>query len=72
MVQRWSSRNKIPINQQKSGVLELRVDQRTRRSMLSPINIPLVREYRYLGILIRDDLNMILDAEGDEVPNGCP
>lgn len=50
--------NKIEVNEFKSAVLELKVDQRTpSRHMIWDFHeIPLVRSYKYLGVTLTDDL----------------
>lgn len=43
-------------------MLEIRVDNRTEPSLLSPLTgIPFRRNYKYLGVEIDDSLNMKLD-----------
>ena len=50
------------INNQKCGLLELRVDARTPMSLISPLStVPLLTKYTYLGVIIDDALNMRLD-----------
>lgn len=47
----------IEINVNKSAVLELRVDARTPRTLAQSYrNIPILKEYKYLGLVITDDL----------------
>ena len=44
VIKSWSAKFEIPINYAKSGVLELRVDQRTPTSFFNPIaDVPLVK-----------------------------
>lgn len=55
-------KNKVEINRDKSGVLELRQDQRTPRCLPSTYENaisdgpPLLSEYEYLGVLVDDDI----------------
>jgi hypothetical protein len=59
---KWSIENKVEVNYSKSAILETRVDNRTPRSLFSPIaEIPLLREYQYLGVTFSDSLNMKLN-----------
>lgn len=63
-IESWSRNNKIQINKRKSAVLELRVDNRTPM----PVNwdfydIPLVKEYKYLEVVIIDTLKFKIHYE---------
>jgi hypothetical protein len=63
-IMEWSEENEIKVNKAKSAVLELRIDQRTPTTRVSPIQgVPLEKTYKYLGIQIRDDGNMTPDLE---------
>lgn len=57
IIDSWSSRNKIEENKAKSAVLKLRVDNRTPMPTTWNFHdIPLVKEYKYLGITFTDTL----------------
>jgi hypothetical protein len=63
-IKKWSIENKVDVNFNKSAILETRVDNRTPRSLFSPIpEISLLREYQYLGVTFSDSLNMKLNQK---------
>ena len=63
-IKKWSTENKVPINFLKCEVMELRIDQRTPRSLSSPLNeVPLVPKLKYLGVIFHDDMKMTQDIK---------
>ena len=57
IMEEWSKENDLPINFDKSGIMVLRADRRTRRIQEDHIGkLPVVSNYKYLGILFDDSL----------------
>ena len=54
VLENWCKSNDMEINKKKSGVLIARIDKRTPNQATSFNGIPLVNQYRYLGIDIND------------------
>ena len=55
VVETWCECNRIKINKGKSGILCIRADKRTRAPNFDKVrDIPLVKFYKYLGIIIDD------------------
>lgn len=60
-IEKWSLDNQIEINKKKSAVMIVKVDQRTPNPIVWDFNdIELQRQYKYLGIQLKDDLNLKL------------
>ena len=56
----WCKDNKMHINPQKSGIMVVRKDRRTHEFKTdSWREIPLVNEYKYLGLMITDSLKLL-------------
>jgi hypothetical protein len=58
IIKRWSNINRVPINIDKSSVMLIKKDQRTPNPMAWNFEVPLVKEMKYLGVMIRDDLSL--------------
>lgn len=58
----------IEINKAKSGILQIRVDKRTPTMLDSNFNgITFFKSYRYLGVVICDDLSMSENIEAIKI-----
>jgi hypothetical protein len=57
-IKKWSKDNRVPLNISKSSVLQVKKDQRTPDQVLWTFEVPLVKEMKYLGIWLRDDLSL--------------
>jgi hypothetical protein len=57
-IKEWSQLNRVPININKSSVMYIKKDQRTPDPMEWTFEVPLVKELKYLGIWLRDDLSL--------------
>lgn len=58
VIKKWSAENRVPININKSTVMLIKKDQRTPQPMEWNFEVPLVKEAKYLGIWIKDDLSL--------------
>ena len=64
LIKKWSRLNHIPINMDKCKLMELRVDQRTPRSLFSPLpELGLQGEIKYLGVTFSEDLKMVANLK---------
>ena len=58
-IERWSTRNGIEVNKAKSGIIQVRKDRRTPNPLIQTRRgYPFVDEYKYLGVMIDNALNM--------------
>ena len=64
LIKKWSAENQIPLNTDKCALMELRVDNRTPMSLLSPISeLKLVTHVKYLGLIFEDSLKMQINLQ---------
>ena len=64
LIKKWSAENQIPLNKDKCSLMELRVDNRTPMSLLSPISeLKLVTNVKYLGLIFEDSLKMQINLQ---------
>ena len=63
-LQEWCQTNEIEINRSKSGILEVRKDKRTPITKATVLKgIPIVTEYKYLGVMVDDCLNTVPERQ---------
>ena len=64
ITERWSARNGIEVNKAKSGIMVVRKDRRTPNPIQrSYRGYPLVDQYKYLGVLIDNCLNLQMEVQ---------
>lgn len=64
IIEEWSNRNLITVNKEKSGIIIIRSDRRTRVvGNIDTCGYPIVQEYKYLGVLIDDCVTLKLEKK---------
>ena len=56
IIDKWSTLNKIKVNKLKSGIMILKYNDNTNENNIE--EYPIINEYKYLGILINDKMNI--------------
>jgi hypothetical protein len=56
IIDKWSKLNKIKVNKLKSGIMILKHNDNTNENNIE--EYPIIKEYKYLGILIDDKMNI--------------
>ena len=56
IIDKWSTLNKIKVNKLKSGIMILKNNDNTNENNIE--EYPIINEYKYLGILIYDKMNI--------------
>jgi hypothetical protein len=56
IIDKWSTLNKINVNKLKSGIMVLKNNNNTNENNIE--EYPIINEYKYLGILIDDKMNI--------------
>ena len=56
IIDKWSTLNKIKVNKLKSGIMLLKHNDNTNENNIE--EYPIITEYKYLGILINDKMNI--------------
>ena len=61
---KWSNEFEIEVNYKKSAIMQIRKDRRTPTRLESTLaGFPVVTEYKYLGVIIDDALNLEMDVK---------
>lgn len=64
LVEEWSEENRISVNKEKSGILQIRQDRRTPApSMQTWKGYPIVESYSYLGVTLDDCLKLKIELK---------
>ena len=57
MIEKWCEHNGLQLNKAKSAVMRIRVDKRTKIMSGDIRGISFVTQYKYLGVVVDDDLS---------------